>query len=305
MQRLDDIHIRDPFILPVPEEDAYYLFGTTDESVWGGPGEGFDCFRSTDLVLWSSAQPAFRPPAGFWATEHFWAPEVHRWQGRYVMLATFAGRGDDGQLRRGTQSLVADHPAGPYVPLSKGTLTPSDWLCLDGTLLIDTSGTPWLVYCREWLDVNDGQILAQRLSEDLASLDGAPRLLFSASEAPWTRPLDSDTGSDYVTDGPSFRRLRDGGLAMMWSSRSSKGYAVGVAYSNSGEVFGPWEHESTPIWDHDGGHAMSFDADGTSYLVLHRPNEAPLERAVLTELLENADPGAPRLRIGAHDPLTV
>lgn len=299
MQQLTDIRIRDPYILRVPEEGAYYLFGTTDANVWDGPGEGFDCFRSTELQYWSEALPAFRPAAGFWGTQQFWAPEVHPWRGRYVMLATFATRDEDGRLRRGTQSLVASSPAGPYAPLSEGVLTPADWLCLDGTLFVDGAGEPWLVFCREWLEVEDGQILAQRLSPDLAHTLDEPQLLFRASDAPWVVPLDTEATHRFVTDGPSFRHLSDGTLAMLWSSRSLGGYAVGAAYSRGGTIHGPWEHDRTPLWDQDGGHAMTFDDGGPPVLVLHRPNDTPHERAELHPLLESggANGQGPVLRL--------
>jgi len=36
MMRLADIQIRDPFIVPVAEEGAYFLYGTTDHMCWKG-----------------------------------------------------------------------------------------------------------------------------------------------------------------------------------------------------------------------------------------------------------------------------
>ena len=81
--------MRDPFVLSVPEEKKYYLFGTTDPSCWKGPFYGFDCFISEDLEYWQGPVAAFRPREGFWGTENFWAPEVHRYRGKYYMLASF------------------------------------------------------------------------------------------------------------------------------------------------------------------------------------------------------------------------
>ena len=39
MIKTGDIQIRDPFVLPEPQERAYYLFGTTDVNCWDG-GQG-------------------------------------------------------------------------------------------------------------------------------------------------------------------------------------------------------------------------------------------------------------------------
>jgi hypothetical protein len=118
-----DIQIRDPFVVPEPKENAYYLFGTTDKNCWRGPAEGFDCYRSKDLREWEGPIPAFRPPASFWATQNFWAPEVHRFGGRYYMFASFKAE----RRYRGTQILSSAHIAGPYAPLTDGPITPPDW----------------------------------------------------------------------------------------------------------------------------------------------------------------------------------
>lgn len=284
--RLGDIRIRDPFLLPVPEEGATYLLGTTDPDPWHGPGVGFDAYRSTDLERWKGPIPAFRPPAGFWADRNFWAPEVHRYRGGWYLLATFTAV--DG--RRGTQVLVADRPAGPYAPWSDGPVTPAGWTCLDGTLHVDDVGDPWLLFCREWLEVGDGEIHAQRLTPDLAAATGEPVLLLRASEAPWTRPIahpDAPGGAGSVTDGPFVRRLAAGGLALLWSSMGERGYAMGVATAPTGDPRGPWRHEAEPLWADDGGHGMiATTLAGEQVVVLHRPNTTPDERAVLLPVTE-------------------
>lgn len=202
------------------------------------------------------------------------------------MFATFA----DGRGARGTQVLVSDRPAGPFVPWSDGALTPSGIRCLDGTLHIDTDGLPWLIYCREWLDIHDGEIVAQRLEPSLRSLIGEPRLLFRASSAPWTRPLSpaeggSAAGTDFVTDGPFLFRLPNGVLTMIWSSYGDGGYAIGAAVSLTGAVRGPWLHHTEPLWREDGGHGMVLARPGRlPVLVLHHPNNTPAERVRLIQL---------------------
>jgi len=281
--RLSEVRIRDPFILSF--DDRYYLYGTTDPQPWSGPGIGFDCYVSDDLVTWHGPNAVFRPPAEFWGLTQFWAPEVYPWDSAFVMLATFA----DGEGRRGTQVLRSGSPEGPFVPWSDGPLTPESWMCLDGTLHVDGSGDPWLVFCHEWLQIGDGAIYARRLSEDLRRAVGEPIRLFSASEAPWTHRLsNSDTGyhdAAYVTDGPFLVRSDGGTLWLFWSSGSGNGYAIGVARSSTGEVTGPWLHESTPVWDQDGGHSMVVRSRGRDLLLLHHPNRVPLERAILVPVV--------------------
>ncbi|GAB3227529.1 glycoside hydrolase family 43 protein [Glycomyces halotolerans] len=282
MPRLDDIQIRDPFVLHVPEEDRFHLFGSTDENIWRGPATGFDTYWSTDLEDWHGPIPAFRPDTDFWSHTQYWAPEVHRYDGAFYMFATFAAEG----RRRGTQVLRAERAEGPYAPWSDGPLTPSDWECLDGTLHIE-DGTPYMVFCHEWKDVGDGEIQALRLTPDLRGTVGEPALLFTASEAPWTRPLGRPGPAAYVTDGPFLHRNADGTLLMVWSSMGEGGYALGVAASETGGILGPWRQTDEALWPTDGGHGMVFtDASGRLLLTLHQPNRTPDERAKFIEIEE-------------------
>jgi arabinan endo-1,5-alpha-L-arabinosidase len=275
---LNQIQIRDPFVVTVPEERAYYLFGSTDPDIWSGPGIGFDCYRSLDLTEWEGPVAAFRPPPGFWSPGCYWAPEVHRFGDGWFMFATFAGA--DGH--RGTQVLRAARPGGPYEPWSDGAVTPDEWQCLDGTPHLDETG-PWLVFCHEWVQCDDGEIRAVRLADDLRSTLGEVALLFRASEAEWASDM-------HVTDGPFLHRTAGGALLMLWSSMGARGYAIGLARSATGSVLGPWRQDDAPIWSEDGGHGMVFRAfDGQLYLTLHTPNESPRERAVFAPLVETDD----------------
>jgi hypothetical protein len=176
---------------------------------------------------------------------------------------------------------------------SDGPVTPWEWDCLDGTLHLDDGGRPWLVYCHEWLQVGDGELVAQRLSDDLVRPEGDPLVLFRASEAPWTRPVqDPRIAPDvraYVTDGPFLHRLPSGVLLLLWSSFGEEGYAIGIARS-AGGVEGPWTHQAGPLWRRDGGHGMlARTLSGDLLLTLHQPNRTPLERARFVPVVETAD----------------
>ena len=280
--RTSDIQIRDPFIVPVKEEGRYYLYGTTAKNCWSGPGGGFECYCGVDLADWEGPFQAFVPPAGFWATTQFWAPEVHRWGGRYFMFASFKAQ----DVHRGTQVLVAPGPRGPFLPHSDGPVTPGDWECLDGTLFADDAGKPWMVFCHEWVQTHDGQMCAMPLSDDLRSAAGQPVLLFTASQAPWVGR--SPGQKDFVTDGPFLHRTAGGALLMLWSSGGREGYAIGIARSATGKITGPWSHEDKPLFAKDGGHGMVFRTfDGRLMLTIHQPNCTPNERAVFPRVRED------------------
>ena len=142
-----------------------------------------------------------------------------------------------------------------------------------------------MVFCHEWVQAGDGEILAMPLSEDLRAPAGSPFLLFRSSEAPWSRSVRHSGGmTGWVTDGPFLWRTEDGVLLCLWSGFSEKGYAQGVAVSDNGEIDGRFV-QADPLFLEDGGHGMIFRAaDGRLYLALHSPNTHLLERPVFRPL---------------------
>ena len=115
------------------------------------------------------------------------------------MFASFKS----GDRRRGTAILRAETPMGPFIPWSLGPVTPDAWECLDGTFYVDRGGNPWMVFCHEWVQAGDGEVLAMPLTMDLRAAAGEPRLLFRASEAEWTKEMAHSSGiRGRVTDGP-------------------------------------------------------------------------------------------------------
>ena len=205
--RTEEIHIRDPFVLV--HEGKYYLYGTRGATTWG-KADGFDVYVGDDLESWEGPIECFHNDGTFWATMNYWAPEVHAYRGRFYMFASFKRE----DVCRGTAILCADTPLGPFAPYSDGPVTPRDWECLDGTFYLAQDGTPYMVFCHEWLQVDDGEICAMPLTPDLKAAAGAPRLLFRGSDAPWRKgSINERTGNmSYVTDGPFLWRTLEGTL---------------------------------------------------------------------------------------------
>lgn len=281
--KLSDIHIRDPFILPY--DGKYYMYGTRGCGCWVSDGTaeglGFDVYISEDLENWSEPVSVFENSTQFWADRNFWAPEVHRFGDKFYMFASFY----NGIRHRGTQILVADTPDGRFEPTSEEPVTPADWSCLDGTLYVDKQGAPHMVFCHEWSQIKDGTVCEMRLSSDLTKKEGEVRTLFKGSD-PWWARKDHDS---YVTDGPFLFRGAEGRLYMIWSSFTDSGYVQAVCYSDNGDIDGDWKHDLPLLAEKNGGHGMIFKGfDDKLYLVLHRPNDHPLERPAITEI-EEAD----------------
>ncbi len=277
-----DVHISDPFILADRASGCYYTyvqFADTGRFPELDPGPGyFYVLESRDLVHWSRPRVCFEKGI-LEDSGDMWAPECHLWKGKYYLISSFRA---PGRLRR-CRLLRSARPTGPFLPAGE-PVTPEGWHCLDGTLYADRKGMPWLVFCHEWLQVGDGQICAVPLSEDLERSAGDPVILFRASDAPWTGPSG-------VTDGPFLHRLPGGRLLMLWSGFTPSGaYAIGTAYSVSGEITGPWKQEREPLYALDGGHAMLFTAfSGQLMMACHCPNDHMRKRILLFEMEETGD----------------
>ncbi len=263
---ISEIHARDPFIFLDKPGGHYYMH-------LNGGGRVI-CYQSRDLAKWRHMGSSFVPEADFWGKKDFWAPDLYEYQGNYYLFITMSAPG----TKRGTTVLVSRTPAGPFRYLVNHALTPDDQMCLDGALHIDKQGKPWLLYCREWLEVIDGQVCAIRLTDNLKSTMGEPHILFHASQAPWVGEITSATGvKGKVTDAPFIYTLEDGRLIMLWSSfdRKTGNYAIGQAFSD-GDLLGPWTQSERPMNSDGGGHAMIFrDKADRLMISYHAPNKPP------------------------------
>lgn len=274
--KLNEINIRDPFILV--DDGKYYMYGTAG---WGMKG-CFPVYESLDLEDWDGPFIAFKPTENFWADRDFWAPEVHKYKGAYYMFASFKSEGN----MRGTQILKSESPKGPFLPISANPQTPRDWMCLDGTFYVEDD-IPYMIFCHEWTQIQDGTVEAVRLTEDLSGTVGNPFTLWRASNAPWVAYPPGAEG--YVTDGP-FVIKSNGKLGIIWSSFSENepgisDYVQAVSFSDNGKLTGNWKISDNLIFKKDGGHGMVFrDLEGKEKIILHRPNNpAGAERPVLLD----------------------
>ena len=155
--------------------------------------------------------------------------------------------------------LVADSAAGPYRQFGDAAYLPADRPTLDGTFWVDTDGKPYMVFCGEWLANWNGTMERIELKPDLSGVVGEPKLLFRASDSPWSREIEDGVETfNKVTDGPWLFRTGTGRLGMLWTSWVYKDYTQGVAYSASGTIDGPWIQKPEPITPPNYGHSMLF-----------------------------------------------
>lgn len=281
IMKVTDINIRDPYILL--HSGKYYMYGTRSETCWS-KAEGFDCYVSEDSVNWEGPIEIFKRPEGFFADRNYWAPECIYYKDKFYLVTTFGGS----NRKKGIYMLCAAKPTGPF-EIYSDCITPKDRVCIDGTVYIEDE-VPYLIYSNSFEDSPEGDMCLIRLSEDLKHAEGEPIKLFSAGDADWARPVPfakAEFGIDgdvYFTDGPCVMKVDDGRLHMTWSSWSNNGYAVGVAYSESGGVIGPWIQLKEPLFPENGGHGMLYK-DGEEFkFVLHFPNDKYKERPIIRKV---------------------
>ncbi|MFE2415601.1 glycoside hydrolase family 43 protein [Streptomyces hokutonensis] len=316
--RLPDMPLHDPFVVADEDTRTYHLYTSNEPSVSGVEGVGTMVYRSHDLRDWTRPAVVFlaSEQTDLWAGDGGWAPEVHAWDGRYYLFTTLhdeksplpvppTGRwGTPFALpnhRRGTVTAVSDSLLGPFTAVDPLRPTPPEHLMtLDGTLYVDPSGQPWMVYAHEWLQTVDGTMEAIRLAPDLTGTIGDPVFLFKASDASWIgEEIPAGVPHQlppYVTDGPQLYRTPDGSLLMLWSTYEknradpdgtlSGGYVQTYAVSESGELSGPWR-QHRPLVREDSGHGMLFPTfDGRLMMILHRPFENARGKLYEVELLD-------------------
>lgn len=314
---MQDMALHDPFVLVDQGRGLYCLYQANYRMRWMARPDDprmVLLYLSPDMQHFSLPidvlnRNDYPPRAWFDDSDAPWAPEVHSYRGAYWMFLTMPTTltqpcaptaGPDwfirsGSIRRGRGMAlaVAESPEGPFrlLPASK-PLTGAERLALDGTLVLDRCGDPWMVYAHEWVQIFDGSMEAVRLDkDDLSLVKTDPIHLWYSSQASWHREdCDAPEGgwggdfSDYdqtvkslqghpergyVTDGPWMIDDDQGGLVCLWSSYRGGTYTLTQAFSQSGRVQGPWRQLDL-LDSQDAGHAQVFAGlTGEHFLLMH------------------------------------
>ena len=261
---LKELSMSDPFIYPDPETKTYWLTST-----------GGALYKSTDLEMWTGPYNVI-DLSGTWMQGNFVAAaEIHKFGDKFYYAGTWNShricieqvpRRYNVPLNQ-TQLLVSDKVDGPYLPLVKDStfcLGPTTWDIIDGTLY-EENDTVYMVFVHEWTQLIDGTMAYMPLSKDLTHRIAEPTTIFRASEAAWSKEMNSIGEATFgmrmpgwVTDGPQMFRTETGRLGMLWSSWGENRYAQGIAWSESGSIKGPWIQEEKAFKGDNSGHGMLF-----------------------------------------------
>ncbi len=294
---LDEMSMSDPYILADKATKTYYLTGS-----------GGCIYKSKDLKTWSGPYGAY-DVTGTWmqGINFVAAAEIHFINGKYYYAASFGDRKELVDViprrynvyRHQTMILVSDKPGGPYKPLNPDSnyeYMPRSWDTIDGTIWYE-NGVPYFVFSHEWMQTIDGTMDYVKLSPDLSRTVSKPVVLFRASEAPWALEMVGNGEMTFglklpgwVTDGPELFRTKTGKLGMLWSSWGKGRYLQGVAYSESGNIDGPWKQEEKPLVGNNSGHGMMFTTfEGKRLLIIHHAEGDGPRKPELYEIDDSGD----------------
>ena len=279
----NDLSMSDPFIIPDPETQTYYLTST-----------GGRLYKSKDLVWWEG-------PYNIINTEDSWlkgmpaAAEIHKIGDWYYYAGTWNDHSDLIQQvprrynvpHNQTILLRSKNIEGPYEIFTEDRnydYQPREWDCIDGTLY-EENGKIYMIFVHEWTQIIDGTMDYIELSSDLSkTISEWPVTLFRATENPSVKEMNSLGEATFgrklpgwVTDGPQMFRTQTGKLGMLWSGWGDERYLQLVCYSESGTIDGPWVQEPKPFLGNNSGHGMLFRTfEGKLiYLVHHVEGNGP------------------------------
>jgi GH43 family beta-xylosidase len=257
----------DPFVLQ--HDGHYYLFGTTKTS------EGFEYFRSEDLVHWRRGGWAWKRTDTSWATALFWAPEVCHYRDKFYMVYSGRVRGGS-QWEMRLALAVSDRPEGPYEDLH-APLFDFGYSAIDGHIFVDDDRRPYLYFSRN--ESRDGYsygvVCGIALADDLSKVLGEPVTLIEASQ-PWERV---NWTTNRCNEGPAVIK-NDGTYYMTYSANNTGTQDYGIGVATAKHPLGPWtKYEGNPIAATDlsigvsgpGHNSITRSPDGRElFMVYHR-----------------------------------
>ncbi|RAV31062.1 glycoside hydrolase [Sinomicrobium soli] len=323
-----DVAFGDPYIMN--DGGTFYMYGTG-----GGAKDGFSVYRSSDMVHWEPRGQVYTGnTSSSWATDHFWAPEVYRFEDKYYMFFSAQWRDNpDNELENFRIGVaVSDSPEGPFEEMGDRPLFDPGYPVIDANVFVDDDGTYYLYYSRVcykhpveseiaawarkkgWYDeIEESWIYGVELKPDFSGITGEPVLLLRPPlkmddrNAEWeSRSVTSKEMNRRWTEG-SYTFKRNNTYYMMYSANYYKGENYAVGYATSSSPLGPYKKSDTnPLLEkntqHGGevtgtGHnSLVFLDDNSIYCVYHgRTKATGDERVVFIDRMELGNDGTLRV----------
>ena len=255
---VDTMDISNPFIRYERSSDSYYMVADNGH-MW----------VSKNLRDWNGPYEVLRQDASSWigVAPIVSSPEIHKHNNRYYYIATFEVSGQavgnvdgGGFARRSCVALVADSITGPYKSIDKeAVLLDANEVAEHPTYCNDDLGVGYMIYNHSSVQNGNGTVQIVRFTDDLGRRMGEAYVMFTAQDVPWATSPVMESPYLFFTDG--------GMMGILFTAMIAEEKAVGVAYSTTGMLDGPWEVEPEPLLKGVGGAMMFNDYDGSLLLV--------------------------------------
>ena len=268
---IDTMSVENPFITYDSESNTYYMVA-----------DGGYMWTSKELRLWHGPYNILLQDRASWMSKAsaIYSPEIHKYNGRYYYMASFERAdtmvaGSNGELfpRRSCVALVSNSITGPYRTIDvAGELLDIREKAVHPTFCTDEYGVGYMIYNHDASQNGDGTVQIVRFSENMARRVGEAYIMFSASRNGWSRSANSEkNGFSPVMEAP-FLFVTDGGrMGIIFTTCIGDERALGVAYTETGHLDGPWVIEPEPFMTGNVGSAMMFkDYDGTLVMAVQK-----------------------------------
>lgn len=258
---------------------------------------------SDDLTSWSQIGHIF--PAGNepgWTSHSWWAPEVHRVNGKYIAYYTVRQKENN---RFAIGAAIADSPAGPFKDVGKPIVRNEEVGLIDVNYFQDpNTGRKYLLWKEDQNDFDPPRptpILIQQLEDDGLTVIGES-IEILRNDRPWEGVL---------VEAPQLI-YRDGWYYLFYSGNiyAIDEYAVGIARSR--DIWGPYEKYPDPILVHDEhfsgpGHQFVIqDEDGKWHMFYHarvKASEGDNRRYLMHDFINWGKNGWPTINDKHPSPL--
>ncbi len=228
--KFGNILLADPTIFN--DEGTYYLYGTG--GMTGHSGEGFEVYKSTDLVNWEGPCGAddgycLKKSYATWGTTGFWAPQVFKRDGKYYFIYTA-----NEQIAVAT----ADSPVGPFTQ-EEPVCIPAKTKEIDPFIYFE--GKKAYMYHVRLQDGN--RIFVSEMNKDLKSLKENTTRECLHAETGWE---DTANAKWTVSEGPTVVKIGKT-YYLFYSCNDFRNLDYAVGYATAKSPLGPWEKHGEPI----------------------------------------------------------
>ena len=264
---IDTMDVDNPFITYDVATNRYYMVAdggymwtSADMHVWNGP---YDVLQQ-DTTSWIGASPIIT------------SPEIHKYNNRYYYMATFENpdsivndANGNPFVRRSCVALVADSIVGPYVTIDNTrSLLAVEEMAAHPTFCTDDLDVGYMIYNHQGEQNGDATVQIVRFTPDLGRRMGEAYVMFTASQNSWSRSeVEGVEQFSPIMEAPDLFYTGDYVMGIMFNTYIDETPAVGVAYSQTGTLNGPWVIEEEPMLTGYRAAAMFNDYDGTLVMV--------------------------------------